>query len=263
VSLSERQREQTAETVGKMISLSTFEPVRSESATLQVNPQPVKEPEPVPVIHKVVRGETLSKIADQYGLHVASITLANSNLQDMELIKEGDGLVIPPQDASADDLAKEQKERTKKNAFVAKAAAPAAAASASTNPAPSSGTQTGGYTQPIASYTYMSQGYAAGHRGIDFAAPQGTPVLAMSSGCIITTSYGWNGGYGVMIIMEHGGGLSSLYAHLKSLAVKQGACVKTGQVIGYSGNTGRSTGAHLHFEVRKNSIQVNPLPYVR
>lgn len=99
------------------------------------------------------------------------------------------------------------------------------------------------------------------HTGIDIACSRGTPVVAAQSGSVIYS--GWYGGYGKVIIMDHGGGYSTLYAHNDSLLVQVGDKVNKGDLIAKSGNTGYSTGPHLHFEVRINGDYVDPIKYVK
>ncbi|MGH1404644.1 MAG: peptidoglycan DD-metalloendopeptidase family protein [Alphaproteobacteria bacterium] len=101
-------------------------------------------------------------------------------------------------------------------------------------------------------------GYNKMHKGVDFAAPRGTPVYAAGDG--VLEKVGRNGGYGNYIRIRHNGELKTAYAHLKgfSKGMSSGKRVKQGQVIGYVGTTGRSTGPHLHFEVLRNGSQVNP-----
>lgn len=99
------------------------------------------------------------------------------------------------------------------------------------------------------------------HSGVDLAAPYGTPVMASDSGRVIFN--GWYGGYGKVIIVDHGMNFSTLYAHLSRASIGRGKSVVKGEVVGYEGQTGYSTGPHLHFEVRKNGRPQNPLNYLR
>ena len=98
------------------------------------------------------------------------------------------------------------------------------------------------------------------HQGIDIAAPTGRPITAAKSGKVIVA--GPSGGYGNLVVIDHGGGLSTAYAHQSRIAVGVGDPVTQGGVIGYVGSTGHSTGPHLHFEVRVNGAAQNPLPYL-
>ena len=98
------------------------------------------------------------------------------------------------------------------------------------------------------------------HAGIDFGVGCGTPIKAAGNGSVIVA--GDQGGYGNAVIINHGGGLVTLYGHQSAIAVGYGQAVTAGQVIGYVGSTGKSTGCHLHFEVRQNGNPVNPLGYL-
>jgi murein DD-endopeptidase MepM/ murein hydrolase activator NlpD len=98
------------------------------------------------------------------------------------------------------------------------------------------------------------------HTGIDIAAASGTAIKAAASGTVVFSGR-W-GGYGNCVIVDHGGGLATLYGHCSRIAVKKGQAVEQGETVGYVGSTGLSTGPHLHFEVRKNGRPVNPKPYL-
>jgi murein DD-endopeptidase MepM/ murein hydrolase activator NlpD len=98
------------------------------------------------------------------------------------------------------------------------------------------------------------------HEGIDIAAPSGTPIRAAAAGTVIYS--GWLGGYGNLVVLDHGNGLATAYAHQSSIAVGSGQSVLQGQVIGYVGSTGNATGSVLHFEVRVNGAPVDPLGYL-
>lgn len=116
-----------------------------------------------------------------------------------------------------------------------------------------------GYMLPIA-YRGISRGIISGvHTGIDYLANVGTPVWAAADGQVTTAdSIGWNGGWGKTIVIHHSESHTTRYAHLHRIIVSEGQVVKRGDVIGYSGNTGRSTGPHLHFELRVNGKARNP-----
>ncbi|MBQ5671263.1 MAG: DUF436 family protein, partial [Oscillospiraceae bacterium] len=97
------------------------------------------------------------------------------------------------------------------------------------------------------------------HAGIDIGAAMGTPIVASDGGNVIVSTY--DGGYGNYVMINHGDGRSTLYGHMSSRAVSVGQTVTKGQVIGYVGSTGNSTGPHIHFEIRVNGGTVNPLKY--
>ena len=98
------------------------------------------------------------------------------------------------------------------------------------------------------------------HKGLDIGAAEGTPIKAAAGGTV--TFSGWNnGGYGNLVIISHGNGVETYYAHCSSVNVKAGQSVSQGQLISRVGNTGNSFGAHLHFEVRVNGVAQNPRNY--
>lgn len=106
-------------------------------------------------------------------------------------------------------------------------------------------------------YGQRSSGF---HTGVDIAVPTGTPVYAAASGTVVKAC--WSGGYGYLVVIDHGNGYQTYYAHNSSLCVSAGQSVSKGQNISYSGSTGNSTGPHLHFEVRINGNTTNPLNYI-
>lgn len=103
-------------------------------------------------------------------------------------------------------------------------------------------------------------GRARRHAGIDIPGPLGTPIYATADG--VAEHAGWMNGYGNLVKLEHGRGLETRYGHMSRLAVSSGDRVVKGQVIGYMGSTGRSTGSHLHYEVRIDGSPVNPVPFL-
>ena len=127
-----------------------------------------------------------------------------------------------------------------------------------------------GWIKPLKSYTLTSafgmrvhpiSGVYKMHEGVDLSAPQGTPIYAAKSGKVTTTSY-QAGGAGYYVSINHGDGFSSIYMHMTHYIVKPGDYVNAGQVIGYVGSTGGSTGPHLHFGISYNGTYVNPMNYI-
>lgn len=179
----------------------------------------------------------------------------------------------------AEEAAREAEEARKaeeaKKAAAAKAAASVGIQNASAT-TPSSGTAVrtggGGFIWPLSGYTRVSSTYGYRthpvthqyrfHGGIDIPAPNGTPIMAAKSGVVIISTLG--GSYGNHVAIAHGDGTRTLYAHMSSRAVSAGQSVSQGQVIGYVGSTGRSTGNHLHYEIwtgSSSSSRTNPLNY--
>jgi len=231
----------------------------------------------------VRKGDTLGQIADMFGVSVGTIFWSN-DIKQGDLIKEGQVLSILPISGikytvkKGDTLAGivkkykgDLKETIQYNAFsddivlavgdeiiIPGGEAPLPTISSGNSSAipynPLRGTggpdYAGYYIRPIVGGR-ISQGLH-GYNAIDFAAPQGTPILAAASGNVIISKDNgyWNGGYGNYIVIEHNNGTQTLYAHNSENIVWVGYHVVQGQVIGYIGSTGRSTGPHVHFEVR-------------
>lgn len=209
--------------------------------------QQLKIPPTSGVLHTVVRGDTLSKLAQTYDASADTIAAYN-NIDEKGLII-GQTVMVP-------------------GGRVIYTAKPRTAVASSGN----TGTQTYKPTGSIASTGKMmwpsacqriSQYYRGWlHTGVDIACPSGTWLKAADSGVVTRVQYGRTG-YGYNVMIDHGGGTQTLYAHMSRIDVKVGQTVAKGQQIGLEGSTGRSTGPHLHFEVRRNGATVNPLGYIR
>ena len=181
------------------------------------------------VRHIVKKGDTLKSIAQKYKGDADDI-LAYNQLASAESISIGDTIVIPGGEVVA--------------VAPKKGAAPVKGIAIGGGPAIA-----GFFAHPVPG-AVRTQGIH-GYNGVDLGAPQGTLVRASADGeVIISKSSGWNGGYGNYIVVKHSNGTQTLYAHLSLNSVATGAYVAQGQVVGAVGNTGRSTGNHLHFEVR-------------
>ncbi len=227
-------------------------------------------------IYVVREGDTVSEIAQMFDVSINTVMWAN-NITRSTALKVGEQLVILPvtgvrhvvkkgdtlaslaktYQADADEIAQYNEitgtlavgsEVTIPNGEIAIAApAPRPKTASGSTASPSS--YSGYYLRPIAGGT-RTQGIH-GYNGVDLAAPVGSPILAAASGeVIISRQGGWNGGYGNYIVIKHDNGTQTLYAHNSSNVVGIGQYVVKGQVIGYVGSTGRSTGAHVHFEIR-------------
>jgi LysM repeat protein len=176
------------------------------------------------VRHTVKRGDTLQSLAKQYKADLDEILSYNNLTTDAKIVV-GDVIIIP------DGVM--------------------AATSQTSVARPSSQTtvSSGYYMRPIAGGR-KSQGIH-GYNGVDIAAPVGTPIVASAAGkVIIARPSGYNGGYGLYVVISHANGTQTLYAHMSRVNVTVGQTVSQGQVIGAVGNTGRSTGPHIHFEIR-------------
>ena len=123
---------------------------------------------------------------------------------------------------------------------------------------------------PINTYNFTSafgvrsdpfRGSAAMHAGVDLSASAGTPIYATADGVVDRAE--WFGGYGNMVEIDHGKAIATRYGHMSRIAAKPGQRVKRGDLIGYVGSTGRSTGNHLHYEVRIDGYAVNPMPFLQ
>lgn len=220
-----------------------------------------------PIPYVVQKGDTLVSIARAHDRSVATILDANSiKPEDAGKMTPGATLLIPQEDTShslawleADQRARAEVARKRAEAQAKLAASRRTSGGTVRERATSGyeGTAGGNFIVPI-SHNGVSRGLGRGHTGIDYRADTGSRVVAAADGRVIEVTRGWAGGWGTSILVDHGGGWTSRYAHLSSNAVGVGETVGQGQVVGYSGNTGRSTGPHLHFEVRVGGQAVQP-----
>ncbi|OEG61836.1 MAG: peptidase M23 [Halanaerobium sp. MDAL1] len=228
-------------------------------------------------VHKVRSGETLWDIAHQHGLNIDSLIGAN-NISNMNSIKPGQEFKILPvkgiiyrvspgesvasiarkfnlktetimEDNNLEDASKLKIDQK----LVLRGAKPEFSYQDRLDQK---------FMYPINTRitSYYGPRWGRVHEGLDFAAPMGSPIRAVSSGRVVYS--GWATGYGYVVIIEHQKGLRTLYAHNSKLLVSVGESVGRGEVISRSGNTGNSTGPHLHLEVQVNGRPENPLNYI-
>lgn len=167
-------------------------------------------------------------------------------------------LVREQQDAARRAEEDERRDAERREAAARRSATTGASSTARSAPS----TSRGGYAWPMCAPATSEYGPRWGrmHRGVDLGASTGTPIRAIKAGTVIFA--GWQGGYGQMTLIDHGDGVVSAYAHQSRFAVGQGSRVSQGQVIGYVGTTGNTTGAHLHLETRVGGSAVNPRQYL-
>lgn len=181
------------------------------------------------VEHVVAKGETIKGIAIKYKIEVNDILLANELNADDKLAI-GDKLIIPG------------------GSITTIASSSGSIAKSGSSSGGSSKNAIGYFVNPVLG-ARKSRGTNPTHKGVDLAAPIGTPIKASAAGRVKFARNGYNGGFGNLVIISHPNGTETLYAHQSRIATSIGAQVAQGEVIGYVGNTGRSTGPHLHFEV--------------
>jgi LysM repeat protein len=186
------------------------------------------------VIHKVAKGDTVRSIAAKYKADIGDI-LAYNDLSADGALEAGSTVIIPDGEISSVSVSK----------------VPAGAAANPTEKLRNAGgpVYKDYYIRPIVGGV-KSQGLH-GYNAVDLAAPIGTPIMASAAGTVIVVrTSGYNGGYGSYVVIAHSNGTQTLYAHMSRVAAVQGQAVDQGVVIGYVGSTGKSTGPHVHFEIR-------------
>ncbi len=215
--------------------------------------QTLKVPPANGVLYQWKDGDTLEGIASQYKAKVDDIISYPGNKLDMTnpTVKPGTWLMIPG--GSREFRTWVVPTIPRGPAGVLKTVLGPGACD--TNPGGAYGT--GHFIWPVPSHYLSGNDYWSGHLAIDIAAYEGTPIAAADGGVVVYS--GWsNGGYGNMIMIDHGNGYQTLYAHQSQVIARCGQSVSQGQTIGMSGTTGNSTGPHLHFEVRYMGGFINP-----
>jgi LysM repeat protein len=243
------------------------------------------------ITHTVVAGDTLYALAMTYGLRAETLMWSNNMEQNPDLLRLGQQLVILPMDGVYHTVAKNDTLESIAKAYKAKVAdiinleqngldprnpvlrvgqkliVPGGSkpqvvkrVTVYTGPVPANAARgTGRFVWPTAGY--ITQGYKPLHRALDIAGWTGAPVKASDSGYVVAA--GWSdAGYGNYVVIDHRNGYQTLYGHLSRIYVNAGQSVGRGAVIGLMGSTGRSTGPHLHFEIRQSGVQRNPYSYL-
>lgn len=190
------------------------------------------------VEHTVVKGDTLKGLASKYGVDVSEIVAYNIDINPDSKLAVDDKLIIP-----GASILKEKKATPSKNIAKSSSGALKSASGYFINPLPSG--------PRIRKTQGIHDRFA-----IDVGAPTGTPIYAAASGVVTFAKTGWNGAYGNAVFIKHPNGTETRYAHMSKIATTPGKQVAQGELIGYVGSTGRSTGPHLHYEVRgaKNNL---------
>ena len=243
--------------------------------------------------YAVQPGDTVLGIAEKFGLSPETIQWSNPELEaNPDLLRIGDELRILPLDGvihtvSPGDTLSSLAVKYKVSVDeiigygandIANATAPLVVGMSVVVPGgskPYVARQVSSYSGPIPTSAYkgsgtftwpvsgsISQRHWSGHPAIDIGSWNGSPIKASDNGYVVAAGGGWNGGYGNYVLIDHGNGFTTLYAHLSSIFVRAGENVSRGEQIGSVGNTGNSTGPHLHFEVRYQGAPQNPFSYL-
>lgn len=210
------------------------------------------------VTHEVKSGQTVAKIAALYDVDKEDIIKQNG--LEGQTLAAGDSIFVPGGRQIAPVVVPVNTTSQYRDASVARTTTTTRVALEGTTSAPITG-------KPLIMPTrgVVTQGYHSYHRAVDIADRSKPPIWAAAAGTVVKASSGtWGGGYGNHVIIDHGNGMQTLYAHMDYLTVSEGQYVTQGEVIGRMGNTGRVygvTGIHLHFEVRVNGVKEVPYYY--
>ena len=208
------------------------------------------------VYHTVRSGETVAGIAAEYGVEPKDLYNEWNDLDEDEQPREGQQLVVPG--GQGDEVAWQPPPEYP-------APGPSGYSYGICSGASFTGPGANGWFvlptgSPRVSGWYFRDPRNPGHIGLDYACRLGDPIYASDNG--VVTIAGWNGGYGIMVELNHGNGFVTRYGHFNGLAVGCGQAIYQGQLLGYCGSTGFSTGAHLHFEIRHNGVPQDPQGYL-
>ena len=207
------------------------------------------------IVHSVKSGDTVLKIANLYDAKAEDIINFNNLDGGGANLQIGQKLVVPNGVKKYYTTTGSVAGRTTQSAVSVNSIPAASKQSASS----------GGFVWPSAA-KIITQYFTWNHHGLDIAGPWQSANYAAKAGTVVISQCGWNSGYGCYIVIDHGGGVRTLYGHHSKLLVSVGDHVVAGQTIGLMGNTGKVygvTGIHLHFEVQVNGVRVNPLGYIR
>ncbi len=247
ISLYSVRRGDTIEQIARMynVNVSTILWANDLKRGVALQPDQVLVIMPISSVqYTVKKGDTLASVAKAYGSDISELARFN-NLEEDAKLAVGDAVIIPDAEGSL-TLAENKKkaEEDKKLADSKKASSQKISTVASKIV-----DSTGYFTRPV-SGGIRTQGIH-GNNGVDIASSLRAPIYAAAAGkVVIAREGGWNGGYGSYIVIQHSNGMQTLYAHLDKVDTSVGQTVSKGQAIGKMGNTGRSTGVHVHFEVR-------------
>lgn len=223
--------------------------VASDQFSTNLTPEDTKPIENAPKSrvssYSIAPGDTLSQIAAKFDLTVATLKHSN-NISDSDDLKVDQLIKIPAYNLSNNTIAKLEKKNTKTYAY------------SRTTIGRDTTESNQRYIVPV-SHSGISQGMSRYHHGIDYMCSVGTPIKASAGGVVVEAySYGWNYGWGKTVLISHGNGVTTRYGHLSQVNVKNGERVSQGEIIGRTGNTGRSTGPHLHFQKNISGQPVYP-----
>lgn len=236
----------TLDLIGKKfgVSVDSIKWLNSGVSEKKLKPGTVLKIPPVTgVVHTVKSGETIYSIAKRYGVSAQSVVdfpfneFTNDETFSLAIGQQ----VVVPDGEMPDEVF-----------FL-----PRTNLALSRTPNAGAVSATGNWIWPAAGS--ISQGFKSWHKGIDIANRGGGPILAADAGKVLVASWLDNTGYGNRVVLDHGNGLKTLYAHMSSFSVVVGQTVRRGDKLGMMGSTGRSTGTHLHFEIRTGSGNISPL----